>query len=121
MNRWLRVSLTCASVGLLAGCKASYEVNVRNQSDQPITAEMRVGSEKGRSEVLIRERVAPSDRATLGPERVGGLKRVFLSVDFQGNVDLAETTRLRRGMSAVNVRRADEGAQGTIELEVSRP
>ncbi len=120
MKRTLTLVVAAACLAL-TGCKASYEVNVRNDADQPITAEMRQGSPKGRNETLIRERIGPGDRATLGPQRVGAFKNVFLAVDFEGNTDLPATTKLRKGLSAVNVNRADDGSRGTVTLETKRP
>jgi len=110
-----------AAAVLLSGCTASYEVNVRNRIDQPITAEMRTGNPKGQSEVVVRERIGPGDRKRVGPVRLGSLERVFLSVDFEGNTGLPATTKVNRGQSAVNVYRRDEGSRGTIGLERIRP
>ena len=101
----------------MSGCASQYEVNVRNQTDQPITAEIRRGSMQGASKDLKVQRIGPGDRAWLGPAKAGWLKNVFLRVDFAGNVGMPANLRLRKGTTAVNVTRADQGAQGTIELE----
>jgi len=111
----------CVLVAVLAGCKSQYEVNVRNQADQPVTAEIRAGSISGTSKVLKVQRIGPGDRAWLGPAKAGWLKTVFLRVDFAGNVEAPATMKLRKGTTAVNVSRADEGAQGSLQLEAVRP
>jgi hypothetical protein len=106
---------------VLTGCASTYEVNVRNQADQPVTAEIREGKPKGASKVLKSRRIPPGDRAWLGPARSGGFKTVFLTVDFEGNVETPVVLKLKGGTTAVNVERADEGARGRVLLEEVRP
>jgi hypothetical protein len=110
-----------ATVLIAGGCTSTYEVNVRNQADQPITAEIRAGKSSGASELLKSRRIPPGDRAWLGPARAGTLKTVFLTVDFEGNVETPVVLKLKGGTTAVNVDRADEGARGTVVLEEVRP
>lgn len=116
----LPVVLAVVLVGL-AGCKTRYEVSVRNNADQPISAQIRTGNPKGNSASLDAARVGPGDRDTLLAEGVSSFKKVFISVDFEGNTGVAQTAKLKRGITAVIVRRADEGSQGTIDLELVRP
>ena len=115
------LTLLAACVVILSGCKATYEVSVRNNADQPVTAQIRTGNPKGNSKLLESSRVGPGDRDTLLAERVSGLKKVFVSVDFEGNAGVAQTAKLKRGITAVVVSRTDEGAQGEISLELIRP
>lgn len=121
MPRIAVIGMLAVFVLLLAGCKSTYEVSFRNNADQPITAQIRSGNPKGNSTTLASTRVPPGDRETIIAEGVRRLKRVFVSVDFEGNTGLAETARIKRGMTGVNVRREDEGSEGTITLELIRP
>jgi hypothetical protein len=116
----LAASVLLAGV-LLTGCTATYEVNVRNQADQPVTAEIRAGRPAGASTILKSRRIAPGDRAWLGPAKAGSLKTVFLTVDFEGNTQTPVVLTLKGGTTAVNVERAEQGARGTIVLEEVRP
>ena len=117
----MSIALLAIGTTMLAGCKASYEVNVRNRTDQPITAQIRSGSPTGTSKDLKSRRIAPGDRAWLGPAKTGPLKNVFIQVDFEGNTSVPATLRLGKGQTAVNVERSDEGSQGTIRLEAMQP
>lgn len=117
----LRASAGAIVITCLLGCKASYEVNVRNQADQPIVAQIRSGSPRGASKDLKSQRIGPGDRAWLGPAKAGALKHVFLSVDFEGNEEAPATLKLKRGQTAVNVIRNDQGSHGTVRLEEIRP
>jgi hypothetical protein len=106
----------------LAGCRTAYDVQVRNMTDQPVTARLyTLGSTSGKPYELRTGRAGPGDRTSLATS-VDFRERVHLEVDFAGNIGHPATLDLDRGRTIVNVRRADEGARGRITLEeVPRP
>lgn len=115
------VALPLAACASLPGCKSSYEVDVRNLTDQPVTVTLQRSWDRG-SMAMRQERIAPADRAGLGPVEVDRGTRVWVQVDFEGNVGYPGVLDLSRGLTVVNVRRVDEGSQGRIRLEeVPRP
>ena len=101
----------------LVGCRAGYDVDVRNLSDQPITAKLTAGHTDGAPLVLREKYVGVGDRTNLFVQRDANVP-VALVVDFQGNVGYPATVDLSKGSTIVNVRRADEGARGRLQLEV---
>jgi hypothetical protein len=104
------------------GCRAGYDVEVRNLTDQPVTARLyTVGSMTGSPYYRETRRAGPGDRASL-QTTVDYNERVQLEVDFAGNVGYPAMLDLSRGRTIVNVRRTDEGARGRIALEeIPRP
>jgi hypothetical protein len=107
---------------VLVGCRAGYEVQVRNMTDQPVTARLYTpGSVTGTPYTLRTGRAGPGDRTALAAN-VDYNERVVLEVDFLGNIGYPATLDLDRGLTIVNVRRSDSGAQGRIVLEeIPRP
>jgi hypothetical protein len=105
----------------LLGCRAGYDVEVRNLTDQPVTARLQSMHADGTPRSLATRRAGPGDRATMFTQ-VGGTERIALEVDFAGNIAYPATIDLSRGKTIVNVRRSDEGPRGRITLEeIARP
>jgi hypothetical protein len=108
-------------LAVLVGCRAGYEVDVRNLTDQPITARLTVPHTDGAPQTLQEHYVGIGDRKTMFTQQDAS-KPVALSVDFQGNVGYPAVLDLSRGQTIVNVRRSDEGGRGRIQIEaVPRP
>lgn len=107
-----------AGLGLLmlGGCRAGYEVDLRNLTDQPVVARIETPHPDGAPQVRATRFVGPGERSTLFYQADAGT-RVSLVVDFAGNVSYPATLALSRGRTAVNVRRADTGARGRLQLE----
>ena len=116
INTVARFALLFALPLLLLGCRAGYDVEVRNLTDQPITARLQSMHRDGVPRAIATSRAGPGDRASMF-EQVGGTERITLEVDFAGNVGYPATLDLSRGKTIVNVRRSDEGARGRITLE----
>ncbi len=102
---------------ILLGCRAGYDVDVRNLTDQPITARLTAGHTDGAPLVLQEKYVGIGDRTNLFIQRDTN-SPVSLSVDFQGNVGYPAIADLSKGATIVNVRRSDEGGRGRIQLEI---
>jgi hypothetical protein len=120
-----KTSLRCLAILALPlallGCRAGYDVDVRNLTDQPITAKLTVPHTDGAPQTLREKFVGVGDRASLFIQQDAS-KPVALVVDFQGNVGYPATLDLERGSTIVNVRRSDEGGRGRLQLEsVPRP
>jgi hypothetical protein len=102
---------------VLVGCRAGYDVDVRNLTDQPITAKLTAGHTDGAPLVLREKYIGIGDRTSLFVQRDANVP-VALVVDFQGNIGHPATVDLSKGSTVVNVRRADEGSRGRLQLEV---
>jgi hypothetical protein len=106
---------------LLAGCRSGYDVDVRNLTDQPITAKLTAPHTDGAPMTLAERYVGPGDRGHLFKQTDSGA-RVSLAVDFAGNVGYPAMLDLGKGQTIVNVRRAETGPQGRLQLEeIPRP
>ena len=106
---------------LLAGCRSGYDVDVRNMTDQPVTARLTAPHTDGAPMTLDERYVGPGDRGHLFKQTDSGV-HVSLSVDFAGNTGYPAILDLSRGQTIVNVRRADQGPKGRLQLEeVARP
>lgn len=104
-------------LAVLSGCRAGYDVEVRNLADQPITARLVTGHVDGAGFTLRESFIGPGDNASLFVQRDEN-ETVSLSVDFAGNVGQPATLGLAKGKTTVIVRRADEGSRGRIRLEI---
>src|SRR3954469_8165220 len=92
---------------VLAGCRSGYDVNVRNLTDQPVTARLNAPFGDGGPRTLGSRYVGPGDRQSLFVQTDYKVP-VTLSVDFAGNVGYPATLDLSRGETVVNVRRAEQ-------------
>jgi hypothetical protein len=111
-----RLALLAALPMALVGCRAGYDVDIRNLTDQPITAKLSVPHTDGAPQTLQERFIGVGNREHLFVQRDAG-ERVSLVVDFRGNVGYPATLDLSRGATVVNVRRSDEGATGRLTLE----
>jgi len=109
----------CSGTGASAG-PATYEVDVRNRTDQPIVAQI-VAPLDGAPHVLRESRLGPGDRAQLLVQ-VNSSHRVGVRADFAGNAAYPAVMDVYPGLTVVNVSRTEQGATGQIHLEqVPRP
>lgn len=106
---------------IMIGCRSGYDVEVRNLTDQPVTARLYRMHADGAPRTIVSRRAGPGDRASLFSQH-DSMVRVMLEVDFAGNVGYPATLDLVRGRTIVNVRRVEEGTHGRIRLEeIPRP
>lgn len=115
LRRGVFVAMAGASA-LLAGCRSGYDLDVRNLTDQPITAKFNVPFPDGAPKTVTERYVGPGDHQHMFVQ-TDYFVRVSLVVDFAGNIGYPATLDLRRGTTIVNVRRADPGTQGRLQLE----
>lgn len=70
----------------LGGCTSTYAIDLRNQSSQPVFAELLArGPEGGLALVGQPVRLGPGDRGGIGPVAVDARRSVVLRADSQGN------------------------------------
>jgi hypothetical protein len=120
LKPWIILAAFCLPAAF-AGCRAGYEVDLRNMADQPVTAKLVTQHADGAGSTLRQTRIGPGDRGSVFVQTEGG-ERVALEVDFAGNVGYPATLDLVKGKTVVNVVRIDEGSKGRIRLEeVQRP
>lgn len=121
---WARAALVLALPALLTGCRAAYDVQVRNLTDQPIGMALTAPFGDGADAALASGRLGPGDRGTLFKQVDAGT-RVALRVDFAGNEGYPAVLDLSRGETVVNVRRVEgdgAGSKGRLRLEeIPRP
>ena len=106
---------------IVVGCRAGYDVDVRNLTDQPVHASLVTPHEDGAPRLLREVRLGPGDRGSMFVQTDAG-QPVALSVDFAGNIGYPATLDLSKGQTVVNVTRVDEGSKGRLRLqEIPRP
>jgi hypothetical protein len=82
-------------------------------TDQPISVALSEQKTFGPGNLLQAERIGPGDRDTVGGASSG---KVFLEVDFPGNLNARQSMRVHAGLTTINVERNDTGTQGSIRL-----
>lgn len=118
MNR-AAIALVAAFLSL-SGCARSYTVDLRNLTDQPITATLAVREPGVTQPRVVRAYVGPLDRRQISRPQASSASAATLLVDFQGNVGEPAELPLVPGLSVVNVHRVDDGSTGRIRLEQVR-
>jgi hypothetical protein len=101
----------------LAGCRAGYDVNVRNMTDEPVTARLQFRHTDGAPQVLTQKFVGIGDTEHLFIQR-DSREPVSLEVDAQGDHSPA-VLDLTQGATSVTVRRNSEAGKGRLMLEAS--
>lgn len=98
----------------LAGCQSSYSVDIRNQTSQPLFANIVERTENGgfnRAGI----RLGPGDRGAIGPVsmRTG---RAMLIVDTKGNPTGPADMDLAPGTSVVRIEQDSDASNSPIRL-----
>lgn len=106
-------SLLVAAAGLamvtLAGCKTAYVADVRNDSGEPIYAQLIRAGGAGRNVPVSQERIAPGDRKGVAKYEVPDDWALYLSVDSVGNPGYPQEFNLTPGTTIVTVTRDTNG------------
>lgn len=117
----LAVAAAFALPAVIVGCRAGYDVDVRNLTDQPVQARLVTPFGDGADQTLREIRLGPGNRGSMFAQTDSN-QHVALSVDFAGNIGYPATIDLSHGKTVVNVTRVDEGAKGRLRLEeIPRP
>jgi len=115
------VASAFALPAVIVGCRAGYDVDLRNLTDQPVQASLVSGHTDGAPMTLKQLRLGPGNRGNMFVQTDSN-QHVSVSVDFAGNVGYPATLDLSQGKTVVNVTRVDEGAKGRLRLEeIPRP
>jgi hypothetical protein len=102
---------------VLVGCRSGYDVDVRNQTDAPITARLQIPHTDGAPQTLREAYVGIGDTGHLFIQR-DSREPVTLVVDAKGDLAPASVD-LTRGATTVTVRRNSEPGQGRLALEAA--
>src|SRR5688572_759040 len=92
----LRSALILAAPLALVGCRAGYEVTVRNLADQPVTIRLNTPHTDGAPASLATGRLGPGNRTTLFTQTSAN-ERVWLEADFEGNTGYPAILDLSKG------------------------
>lgn len=93
----------------LAGCKSGYVADVRNDSGEPIYAQLVRAGGAGKHVVVAEERIPPGDRRGVAKYAVPDEWAMFLSVDTPGNDGAPQQVNLTPGTTIVTVTREPSG------------
>lgn len=111
-NRLGRVAVggfVAAGALVLAGCKTSYVADVRNDSPEPVYAQLVRNAGAGNNTILTQERIAPGDRKGVARYQVPDDWAIFLSVDTVGNPGYPQQFNLTPGTTIVTVTKDQAG------------
>lgn len=109
VNR-LAWSLGVAVVGFtLAGCKTGYVADVRNDSGEPLYAQLVRAGGAGNATVISSERIPPGDRKGVAKYEVPTDWPIYLSVDSVGNPGYPQQFNLTPGTTIVTVTKDSSG------------
>ncbi len=120
MTRTVRCSLTLAlgACALLAGgCQSSpgkivYTVDVRNQTPQPLWAQLWHETDRGAFQ-LTNQRLAPGDRAGVGPAK-GNVGRTWILFDTLPNPSTPVRFDLEFGSTVIEVTQTSEATDAEL-------
>lgn len=107
----------------LGGCYAGYVADVRNQTPQPIYADLIVSHGPGNGENIGRERIGPGDRgAVASRKKIGTDQTVYVQVDSVGNPGYPAQLNLTPGTTVITVTQDGTAQNGKLRVDaVSRP
>lgn len=115
----LGLAAMAAAAGVLAGCKTSYVADVRNDSPEPVIAQLVRNAGAGNNVVVSQERIPPGDRKGVAKYQVPDDWALFLSVDTMGNPGFPQQFNLTPGTTIVTV---TKDANGKLRLDaIPRP
>lgn len=118
--RWVVWGVVAGAGVGLAGCRADYTVDIRNQTPQPVYAQVFERHGDGRMPLLAATRLGPGDRQAIGPVR-GQVGRTGLVVDTKPNPEGPLIVDLTPGLSVFNVTQRGDATAGPLEIrEVTR-
>lgn len=113
------VMMVGSTAALLAGCKTSYVADVRNDSPEPVYAQLVRNAGAGNNVVVAQERIPPGDRKGVAKYQVPDDWALYLSVDTVGNPGYPQQFNLTPGTTIVTV---TKDANGRLRLDaVPRP
>lgn len=108
------------ATALLTGCTTSYSVDIRNQTPQPVFADVYYVTPQGQRIGLGGTRLGPGDRQGVGPFEVRNDALVTLSLDTVPNPQRPALTDLRPGLTAVEVTQQGDKTAGPLQVRELR-
>jgi hypothetical protein len=105
----LCLAVLAAGTVFLGGCKTSYVADVRNESPEPVYAQLVRNAGAGNNTILTQERIPPGDRRGVARYQVPEDWAVFLSVDTVGNAGYPQQFNLTPGTTIVTVTKDQNG------------
>ncbi|XVJ60856.1 MAG: hypothetical protein HEQ23_16275 [Tepidisphaera sp.] len=105
-------ALGVAAAGLalaLAGCKSGYVADVRNDSGEPLYAQLVRAGGAGNNVVVAEERIPPGDRRGVAKYAVPDEWAMFLSIDTPGKGGPPQQVNLTPGTTIVTVTKDQSG------------
>lgn len=101
----------------LGGCQADFAADIRNETPQPVFAQIFMKSNDGKSSVMgASKRFGPGDRGFIGPVRTNKDAGAFLVVDTLPNPTTPITYDLPPGVSFLAVEQIGAAAAGPLRL-----
>jgi hypothetical protein len=122
MGTWRRdVGCAAGLAGLFAGgCTTSYQVDVRNQTPQPVVVAIFQARGGGEATAITPARwIGPGDRDGLATRAVPQDWAVFVQADTPGNPGHPARLDLAPGLTAVNVLQEGANQTGPLRLHVA--
>jgi hypothetical protein len=118
----LAIAAAFALPAVIVGCRAGYDVDVRNLTDQPVHARLVTPFGDGADQTLREIRLGPRNHGSMFVQTDFN-QHIALSVDSAANtLGYPATLDLSRGKTIVNVSRVGEAAKGPLRLQqVPRP
>lgn len=114
-----KLLLTLVALPLLAlgGCTSSYAVDLRNQSSQPVFAELLARSPEGGLALVGQPiRLGPGDRGGIGPVSVDARRQLVLRADTPGNPGRPAMLDVTPGTTVATVGQDGAAANSPITL-----
>lgn len=115
-----RLALVVLGMSGLAGCTTSYQVDVRNQTPQPVVVAIFQASGGGQqSAISPGKRIGPGDRDAVYTRKVPQDWVVFVQADAPGNPGYPAKLDLAPGLTVVDITQEGVDQTGPLRLRTA--
>ncbi len=108
-GRPVKIAGVLLAAAVLGGCKSGYVADVRNNSPEPLYAQLVRAGGAGKNVVVAEERIPPGDRKGVSKYAVPDDWALYLSIDSVGNPGSPQQINLTPGTTIVTVTKDGSG------------
>lgn len=109
------------AVVALTGCTVGYTADIRNDTAQPVVAQLVRADASGQPNAIDTQRIAPNSRGELSRYNVPDGWRLFVQVDALGNPGYPTQMDVHPGLTVLRVTQDGNVPTGKLRMErVSR-
>ncbi len=104
-------------IAFLGGCQTAYVADIRNDSPQPVIAQLYKAGGPGNSDLLAEKYIAPGDRASVAKYGVPTDWPIYVQVDTKMNPGYSQQFNLTPGTTIFKVTQEGNDPKGKLRLD----